>query len=394
MTLGDISILAAIDSPSIWAGWFRNRRTWEPWRVFLSVLFQLPLDAAGLKLFRECTGRTAPPAGGFLEAWLICGRRAGKSFTLALVAVYLAVFRDWAPYLAPGEVACVKIIACDRKQARAIHRYCRALLTKVPAFADLIERDTDDEIALTNSVVIEVQTASFRGTRSYTIIAGLLDEFAYARTDEFAANVDVEILAAIRPSMATVPGAMLLVASSPYAKRGALYDAYRQHFGQTSDVLVWKAPTRTMNPTVPQSFIDREMERDPARAAAEYGAEFRTDIETFLDRELIEAAISKGVVSRPPQRGIHYLVFVDPSGGRGDSFTAAVGHIEGNLLVIDCVYERRAPFDFGPDHHRGLCARQILRRTRGIRRRLRRGPDGQCVPPPRPHLQAPHARLR
>jgi hypothetical protein len=32
----------------------------------------------------------------------------------------------------------VKVIACDRKQAPVIHRYCRALLTKVPAIVEQV----------------------------------------------------------------------------------------------------------------------------------------------------------------------------------------------------------------------------------------------------------------
>ena len=63
---------------------------------------------------------------------------------------------------------------------------------------------------------------------------------------------------------------MLLSASSPYAQRGALFDAFKRHYGKDGDpVLVWKAPTRTMNSTVPQRVIDAAMESDPAAAAAE-----------------------------------------------------------------------------------------------------------------------------
>jgi hypothetical protein len=52
---------------------------------------------------------------------------------------------------------------------------------------------------------------------------------------------------------AVIPDAMLLCASSPYARRGALWDAHRRHFGKDGDpTLVWQAPTRKMNPTVPQ----------------------------------------------------------------------------------------------------------------------------------------------
>ena len=39
--------------------------------------------------------------------------------------------------------------------------------------------------------------------------------------------------------------------------------------------LIWQAPTRTMNPTVSQAYIDAEMEKDPISAAAEYLAQFR-----------------------------------------------------------------------------------------------------------------------
>jgi hypothetical protein len=194
------TILECMDYPSIWAGWFRDRATWAPGRAFLSALFGLPLSDTDLALYAACTGRTTPPAGATTEAWLICGRRAGKSFVLALIACYIAIFRDWRPYLSPGEVGTIKIIATDRKQARTIHRYCRALLTKVPAFASLIERDTDDEIILNNGVTIEIQTASFRSVRSYTLIAALCDEIAYWRSDETSANPDIEILNALRPS--------------------------------------------------------------------------------------------------------------------------------------------------------------------------------------------------
>jgi len=54
----------------------------------------LPIADGDLDLFHRCTALAAPPSDGFAEAWLICGRRAGKSFILALVAVFLAVFRD------------------------------------------------------------------------------------------------------------------------------------------------------------------------------------------------------------------------------------------------------------------------------------------------------------
>jgi hypothetical protein len=36
---------------------------------------------------------------------------------------------------------------------------------------------------------------------------------------------------------------------------------------------------------------------------------------------------------------------IDPSGGRGDAFTAAIAHEADGIVVIDAVYERKAPFN-------------------------------------------------
>jgi hypothetical protein len=145
--------------------------------------------------------------------------------------------------------------------------------------------------------------------------------------------------------MATIPGAMLLAASSPYARRGELFNAHRKHFGKDGDpILVWQAATRTMNPTVPQSFIDAAVERDPASASAEFGAQFRSDIEQLLTREAVEACVSVGTFERPRQPKLRYVAFVDPSGGSADSMTLAIGHKEGNGLIIDAVRERKPPF--------------------------------------------------
>jgi len=336
------TVLQACADPALFAKWFRDGASWRAWFTFLKVLFGLPLGEAELATFRSCTGRDEPPPGGVREAWLVCGRRSGKSFALALVAVFLAAFVEWGPFLAPGERGTIMVVAADRRQARTIFRYIRALL-KIPLLAELIERETADALDLSNSITIEIQTASWRSTRGYTLIAALCDELAFWRSDE-SANPDSEIISAIRPAMATVPGAMLLCASSPYARRGALWDAYRRHYGKPGAVLVWKADTRTMNPTVPQSVIDDAIEADPSSAAAEYGAEFRVDVETYIAREVVEAAVAAGRHELPRVEDIHYIAFVDPSGGSADSMTLAIAHSEGERVVLDVVRERRPPF--------------------------------------------------
>ena len=340
-----LSILDAIDDPHLFAPWFRDRATWAAWMAFLRALFALPMAGDDLACFQQHTGRTAAPTQPANEAWLVVGRRGGKSRVLALVAVFLAAFFDWTPFLSPGERGVVMVLASDRRQARVIFGYVRALLSDVALLAPLVLREGVEFVELRNRITLEIHTASFRSVRGYTVCAALLDEIAFWPSDD-SANPDTEILNALRPSMATVPGAMLLAASSPYAKRGALYQAFRKHYAKDDDrVLVWRAPTRAMNPTVPQLIIDSALEDDPAAAAAEWMAEFRSDVETFVAREVVEAAVAPGRYELPPVSGITYAAFVDPSGGSADSMTLAIAHRDADGRgILDALREVRPPF--------------------------------------------------
>ncbi len=327
------------------AGRFFEGATWAAWRVALAAIFGLPIGADELELFRSCTGRERPPESAVREAWFVVGRRGGKSMIAAAVAVFLAVIygvlRRGADF-GPGELGVVMVLASDRRQAKQILRYAQGLIRASPMLAKEAADPTADSIRL-GRVVIEVHTASFRAVRGYTLVGAICDESAFWR-DESSANPDEEIIAALGPGMATIPGALLLGISSPYWRRGVLWTKYRAHYGRESDVLVWKAPTRVMNPAVPQEIVDKALEEDEPRARAEYLAEFRTDIEGFLSRDVVEACVIEGRRELPALDGERYFAFCDPSGGANDSFTLAIGHEEKRRVVIDLVRERRAPF--------------------------------------------------
>lgn len=341
--LGTSNISDAVLNPELFAPHFDPAGSWRSWYIFLKALFGLALSPEELPFFVECTQRAAAPTARAREAWLVVGRRGGKSFVLALIAVFLACFVRWEFKLAPGEVATIMVIAADRRQARVIFSYCSGLINATPVLKKLIVRESVDTISLSNRINIEIRTANFKTVRGYTIPAALCDEIAFWPTED-SANPDMEILNAIRPAMASVPGAMLLCGSSPYARRGALWKAYKDYFGQAGNVLVWQADTRKMNSTIPQDFIDQAYRDDPISAAAEYGALFRSDIEAFIPLEVVEEVTNRGVKEMEPRHGLTYAAFADPSGGSSDSFTLAIGHPEGERAVQDCLRETRPPF--------------------------------------------------
>jgi hypothetical protein len=158
-----ITILDAVDDANLFAPWFREQATWAAWRAFLAALFALKMSSEQLAIYQHCTGRSAPPTQPATEAWLVCGRRGGKSFILALCAVFLTCFFDYRRYLAPGERGTVLIIATNSKQAHVIFRYVRALLTHIPMLAKLLERETADAFDLSNGTTIEVAAPSSAG---------------------------------------------------------------------------------------------------------------------------------------------------------------------------------------------------------------------------------------
>lgn len=340
------TIIDACLHPDLFGPWFKDPTTWVAWFAFLKALFALPMSPYELGIYRQCTGRTKPPEVAATEAWLVCGRRSGKSFIAALLAVFVACFKDWTSFLAPGERATVLVIAADRKQARVVMRYVMGLLNGIPSLKQLIEGETKESVSLFGRVDIEVHSASFQRVRGYTVVCAICDEIAFWQgAVEDSAQPDTEIVNAIRPAMATVPGAMLLGLSSPYARRGVLFDQWTAHYRRDGDpVLVWQAETRRMNPSVPQSFIDAAYEADAANAAAEYGAQFRTDVASFLDDRSVAEACRDQVGDLPFREGLGYTAFVDPSGGRHDAMTLAIAHAEEGKRIIDATRVRTPPF--------------------------------------------------
>jgi hypothetical protein len=328
-----------LDGPfSEWLG----EDDWTPWFAFLSALRAEPMSRRERRIYEACTGRTTLPTKPFHEAWVVAGRRARKSAVAALLGCYCAVYGDWQR--AKGETVRVLVVAVSKDQAKIVRGYCEAILLSRPGLARLIKSTDSESITLTNGIQIVCVANSFRSIRGPTVVCAIFEELAFWYSDDSAVP-DKEVLRAVRPSMLTVPGALLLGISSPYAKRGLLFEKYREHYGRDdSKVLVWRASTEVMNPAVDRETIAQAYEDDPVSAAAEYGGEFRSDLESFVSREAVDAVVCRGVFERPRITGVKYFGFCDPSGGSRDSFAAAVAHQEGNKAVLDAVRERKAPF--------------------------------------------------
>jgi len=357
----NVTIRDLMTDPALFGDQFSGE-SWTPWRALLAGFYGLELTDDELAIWAELTAQEAPD-GPHDELWLVIGRRGGKSQCAALLAVYEACFRDHSNKLALGEVNTVRVMAQDRPQARTVMRYITGLLESNAMLNRMITRQQRESIELNNRTVIEVGSASFRSTRGYTYGAVIADEVAFWRSDE-SANPDAEIINAVRPGLATLNGPLIAL-SSPYSKRGELYQTHKRHYGKPGPVLVAQAPSMTMNPLLPQRVVDAAMERDASAAKAEYLAQFRNDLEDFISRAVVEAAIRLAPLENPVVWGRTYFAFADPAGGGHDEFCLAVGHREGSKTVVDVLQARKGTPSTITKEYAAILKQYGINRVRG-----------------------------
>jgi hypothetical protein len=326
--------------------WIRGAADWTAWRAFLAAVYALPMTPKELEIYQKATGRQAPPKVRAREVWVPSGRRARKSAIAAVIGLFEAVYRDHAAYLAPGERATIPILARHKRDARQIRDYVVAALASSPELSHLLDGEaTAEEIHLTNRCDFEIRAASITSVRGRSVPLFIGDEIAFWQGDDYA-NPDREILRSVKPAQALVPNPMVIGLSSPYARRGILWEKYSQHWGKDGPILIWKADTLTMHDTPEiRAVVDEAYLQDPFDADAEYGANFRTDVVAFISEEQV-AAISADHDVLPPEAGQRYVAFVDPSGGNSDSFTVGIAHYDdARGAVLDVLWEKEAPFD-------------------------------------------------
>lgn len=341
-----ITLAAAMRDPNLLGRPFQAETFW-PWHCVAKVVSGERLDRREAALFRQCTGRKKLPRGPVRRLYLQVGRRGGKDRFDSAVAVHRAALAaDWQSVMSAGEQAVVLMLGADKKQAAILRRYCQGLIG-APLLAAEVVRRTDEVIEFRNGAALEVSTNDARLVRGRSAIAVIGSEVCFWRTDVDAASSDEEVAGAAEPSMAMTPdGGLMVLSSSPYRKRGLMWRKSRELHGVEAEDVYWIAPSRVMNPALPQSVVDKAMADDPARARSEYGAAWREDLSDFIPLDAIDGATDRSVRERPPVFGTSYVAYTDAAGGTGtDSFTLGIAHSDANGdAVLDVLRERKPRF--------------------------------------------------
>lgn len=272
-------------------------------RTLLKAYAGMPLDRAETAIWRKATGRTgmsawlrgykARPAS---ELWLYCGRRAGKT-TLGSIAIIWEGLRRPVP---ASQSWTIPIITPGLRQSQRISLdYIRRKMQSVPELAELLTAETQDSLTFSTGVVVRTLPPDPRVVQGFTAPLVWLDEASGFRDESAFSNLQ-DVLDAVRPSIATIPDAKVLLTSLPGPKIGPLYDAWQDRFNRDG-ALIFKASSVEMNPGLAKSPELEKARKRPEHYALYYSGEFVDSRQTLIPAELIDAAIIKGRAELAPK---------------------------------------------------------------------------------------------
>lgn len=207
------------------------------------------------------------------RALLLCSRQSGKSTVTALLALHTAVYRS---------PALILLLSPSQRQSGELFRTVIGFHSKLEGAPRLVSESALRAELEGGSRIIALPGSekTVRGYAAADLI--VLDE---------AARIEDDLLAAVRPMLATKSQGTLIALTTPAGKRGWFYEAWTKGEG-------WhrvRVPASDC-PRISKEFLAEELkELGPARFSEEYDLVFRDAEEAIFPVALIERAFTKEV---------------------------------------------------------------------------------------------------
>lgn len=346
-----------------------------PQKVALKILYGVPLDARKVNpvngfneldywaIFHDAceldelgfpkkvVHELAPPytPKEYREAWLIMGRRAGKTDAFAsTIVAYEAVLGGHEGFLRPRQQGLCFQIAQDLRMARNSLHFVRAVLESSPIMEKEVVQITADRIDLKNRFTIACVPASLKSVRGFASPVSVMDEVGVWYQESDSANPDYQIYDALSPGQLQFANKMIVGISSPWNKAGLLYQYYEAGTDghkmvleslkdRARDVVVIHGPTAVLgNPQVTPEFLRKERDKNELAFEREILANFQDSISGFIPSVLVTEAVDMGILERPYSPNYTYYAAVDPAFKR-DAFGLTIVHKENGKIVQDVV---------------------------------------------------------
>jgi Terminase large subunit, T4likevirus-type, N-terminal len=209
------------------------------------------------------------------RALLCCARQTGKSTVTALIALWTAIFE--APAL-------ILLVSPSQRQSAELHRAVMLFHSKLRG-APPLNAESVLRAEFANGSRIIALPGSEKTTRGYAKAdLVVLDE---------AARTEDQLLAAVRPMLATSEGGGRLIAlSTPFGKRGWFYEAWTNGGDAWYRVRVAAADC----PRISKEFLEDELRQlGQQRFSEEYELQFLDADTCVFPVEIIEKAFRKDI---------------------------------------------------------------------------------------------------
>lgn len=205
---------------------------------------------------------------------LLCARQTGKTTTTSLMALDTALHQP---------KSLVLILSPSQRQSAEMQRTVMSMhrnLRGVPG----LNAESALKSEFTNGSRILALPGTEKTVRGYAgVDLAIIDE---------ASRVDDDLIAAVRPMLATKPNARLIALTTPAGKRGWFYESWISEVENWHRIRV--GPEEC--PRITEEFLAEELKAlGPERYSEEYGLEFRDNDEAVFPVGVIEKAFTEEV---------------------------------------------------------------------------------------------------
>lgn len=245
------------------------------------------------------------------------GRRSGKSTNAADLAVAVALFGEWS--IPPGEVCTIAIISTNKDEASQRLTGIKARLDALGQAHHVIPNGIQ---LVGRPCAIKVFAATISGVSGFTSCLVICDEVAKWKDTDTGVNPASDVLASVRPTLATQSNGRILLLSSPLGRLDAHYDAFEE--GNSDFQRVASGTTWECNPTLTETDC-KKLEPSKTLFDREYRALPSDSITNALDLDQYDTCVidSKelkkwNILAKP-------FMYLDSSSGKGDAWTWCQG---------------------------------------------------------------------
>ena len=238
--------------------------------------------------------------------WVLrVGRRGGKSSTMCRLMVTVALWGDWV--VPPGDTATIAVVSVDRLEASKRIHTVRAILDAI----GIRHEPRGMELFIPERrCSVMVKTCSLTGTVGFTSVMLFADEMAKWSVAETGANPAKEVMASLRPSMATQPTAFEVDCSAPWGLEDLHAELMAQ--GDSEHQVTAQAATWEANPTISEEAT-RELEPDPKEWARAYAAIPSETVTGDWFGAALDVCLGMPRCVEPVLPWVRYMVSIDPA---------------------------------------------------------------------------------